>query len=85
MPESVLNKMGRGMCEMCKGVSQFESSLSSRERGKFKTAVSKFHTAGVRKRGRDRAIMSVRVLYVLGSVSTRFLILTIRLKKSKAA
>ena len=33
-------------------------------RGKFTTVVSKFHTAAVKKRGRDTAIMSPRVLYV---------------------
>ena len=55
--------MGRGMCVMCKGICQFESPLkSSRKRGKFTTAVSKFHTAGVKKCRRDTAIMSVRVL-----------------------
>ena len=36
---------------------------------KFRTAVSKFHTVAVKKRGRDTAIMSPRVLYYISRVT----------------
>ena len=29
MPDSLLDKMGRGMCVMCKGICQFDSNFDS--------------------------------------------------------